>query len=368
MVWIRSILLLGFALVAWNAGAHELEASIADITIEDDRVVLDLTTNLEARLAGIAPVHEDTGEAPEAAEYDALRTLEPAALEERLRSSTEVLLSGVRVEADGEGIPLRIESVRVPEVGRTELPRDSFVRLVGDRTAANGALTVTPSELFGDLILRGTGDNLAYSEYLRAGAASAALDPGGAAERSFWDVFVQYIGVGFEHIVPLGLDHILFVVALFLASPGWRSLLIQVSAFTLAHTVTLALATLDIVRVPGSIVEPLIALSIAYVAAEALVFRRMTKWRPALVFAFGLLHGLGFASVFEDYGIPEGQLVAALLAFNIGVEIGQIAVLAACFLVVGWARERDWYRWRVAVPGALMVGAVGLFWFVERIA
>ena len=160
------------------------------------------------------------------------------------------------------------------------------------------------------------------------------------------------------------------MIGLFLYAPRARPLLLQVTAFTLAHTVTLALGTLDVVRVPGSVVEPLIALSIVYVCVENIWARgrRMGAWRPAIIFAFGLLHGLGFASVFEEYGIPDGQLVPALLAFNIGVELGQITVLAACFLLVGlWFRDRDWYRSVITVPGSILIGLIGLYWVVTRI-
>ena len=134
----------------------------------------------------------------------------------------------------------------------------------------------------------------------------------------------------------------------------------------MAHTVTLALATMGVVRLPPTIVEPLIALSIAWVAIENVLVDRLRPWRPFVVFGFGLLHGLGFAGALADVGLPAGELVPALLAFNVGVELGQLAVLAVAFLVVGpWVR-RPWYRRRLAVPASLAIAAVGLFWAVER--
>jgi hypothetical protein len=183
---------------------------------------------------------------------------------------------------------------------------------------------------------------------------------------SYWQVFVQYLGLGFTHIVPKGLDHICFVLGLFLLSTQWRPLLLQVSAFTAAHTLTLAASIYGVVRLSPSIVEPLIALSIAWVAIENLATSELRPWRTALVFSFGLLHGLGFAGVLSGLGLPRDGLLPALLSFNLGVELGQLAVLAAAFALVGLLRRRAEYRRWIVVPASLAIAAVGLFWFVER--
>lgn len=180
-------------------------------------------------------------------------------------------------------------------------------------------------------------------------------------------VFVDYLWLGFTHILPKGLDHILFVLGLFLLGTAWRPLLWQVTAFTAAHTLTLGMATYGVVRLPPSIVEPLIALSIVYVALENTRRTELGRGRLALVFGFGLLHGLGFAGVLEELGLPKGQLLNALLSFNLGVELGQLAVIALAFLAIGWARHKAWYRSRVVVPLSLAIAAVGLYWTIERI-
>ncbi|WP_422107530.1 HupE/UreJ family protein [Winogradskyella sp.] len=179
--------------------------------------------------------------------------------------------------------------------------------------------------------------------------------------------FLLFIKAGIDHIVPKGLDHILFVLGLFFSSLIFRSLLWQVTAFTLAHTITLALAALDIVQVPSTIVEPLIALSIVWVAVENCLFKKTNKWRPLIVFGFGLLHGLGFAAVLGEYGLPKGNLVPSLLAFNIGVELGQLLVLIAAAALVWFIRRKSWYRQRIQIPASIVIALVGLFWFVERV-
>ena len=186
-------------------------------------------------------------------------------------------------------------------------------------------------------------------------------------DRGWFEVAALYLKLGFEHILPRGLDHILFVLALFFASTRLRSLLIQVSVFTLAHTLTLALAALGLIRVPGNIVEPLIAVSIAFVAIENLFASGMTRWRPLVVFFFGLFHGLGFARVLQGLGLPQDQFLTALISFNVGVEFGQLTVIfAAWFLFVRFF-DRPGYRRAVVLPVSLLIALTGLWWAVQRI-
>ncbi len=182
-------------------------------------------------------------------------------------------------------------------------------------------------------------------------------------------VIRAYLELGFTHILPKGADHILFVLGIFLLSTRLKPILLQVTAFTVAHTITLALTIYGLVSLSPRIVEPLIALSIVYVAVENVVTPELRPWRVALVFAFGLLHGMGFAGVLSELGLPRSEFLPALLSFNAGVELGQLTVIAAAFLLVGLPfRQKSWYRSRVVVPGSTAIGAVGLFWFVQRVA
>jgi len=180
-------------------------------------------------------------------------------------------------------------------------------------------------------------------------------------------VITEYIYQGFVHILPQGLDHILFVLALFLLATRTSTLLWQVSAFTLAHTITLALGIFGVINLPSSLVEPLIALSIAYVAIENIYHQKLSKWRLPVVFAFGLLHGLGFASVLVQLGLPERSYVTSLLSFNVGVELGQVTVIVLALLATMWCRSKPWYRKHVVIPLSLCISAIALFWFFERI-
>ncbi|MCC6991064.1 MAG: HupE/UreJ family protein [Acidobacteria bacterium] len=180
-------------------------------------------------------------------------------------------------------------------------------------------------------------------------------------------MFSTYLSLGFEHILPRGFDHVLFISALVLASPSWRPLVWQVSAFTMAHALTLALAVTGVVQMPSAVVEPLIALSIVAVAVENIVEPHFRWRRPAMAFGFGLLHGLGLAGALVSLGLPSEDLLVSLLAFNLGVEGGQLVVVAALLAALAWCRSAAWYRARAVVPASAAIAAAGAFWCVQRV-
>ncbi len=180
----------------------------------------------------------------------------------------------------------------------------------------------------------------------------------------------DYIYQGFVHILPKGLDHILFVLALFLFAKRRSTLIWQISAFTLAHTITLALGIYGIISLPGDIVEPLIALSIVYVGLENIYRAKNNKTshtRMPIIFAFGLLHGLGFASVLADVGLPPSQYALSLISFNIGVELGQLSVIALAFISLLPFRAKGWYQTKLVLALNIAIAIVASYWVIERI-
>lgn len=201
-----------------------------------------------------------------------------------------------------------------------------------------------------------------------ASATAADAIPGAvkAGDAGWWGSFVTFLRQGFVHVLPKGLDHILFVLGLFLLSRQIWPLIYQVTCFTLAHTLTLGLATLGWVNAPASVVEPVIALSIAVVALENIFHPRYTHWRLLVVFVFGLIHGLGFAGALSELELPTGSLIVGLLGFNVGVEFGQLAVIGLALAATIAIRDAGTYRRYVVVPGSLVIAAAGLWWFVER--
>ena len=187
-------------------------------------------------------------------------------------------------------------------------------------------------------------------------------------DRGTGATFLSYLKQGFEHILPEGLDHILFVLGLFLLCRAWKPILIQVTAFTAAHTITLALATLGYVSAPADIVEPIIAASIVVIALENIFRPTYGKFRLLLVFIFGLIHGLGFAQRLIDERIPAGSLISALLGFNVGVELGQLAVIGLAIAATFWIKDETKYRRWVVIPASALIALAGVLWAIQRLS
>jgi hypothetical protein len=416
------------------ARAHEVLPAIADMEQVGDVLEFDVRLNIESFIAGIDLTETaDTNDAPQAADYDELRALDPEALKTRFEAFWPDMALKVLVLVDGVRIVPVLTGIQAGDVGNVETVRETHLQFETPFLEGSTPEIVQvgwPKE-FGTLVLRQQGVDAPYDGYLEAGAMTDPIALSGGDQASGWQTFVNYIPVGFDHIVPKGLDHILFVLGLFFLSTRMRPLLTQVSLFTLAHTITLAAAALGYVSIPGSIVEPLIAASIAYVAIENIFMRNLSPWRPVIVFGFGLLHGLGFASVLGEFGLPEGSFIPALIGFNVGVEVGQLAVIAVMFLAV-WQAIRvdrgenearqgmaiyavlvtatlalmmwdpaglsavlenpsvvflapmlmvfglcftaivlrdhlDAYRRIVSIPASVFIAVVGIYWFVERV-
>ncbi|MGB5863076.1 MAG: HupE/UreJ family protein [Sulfitobacter sp.] len=375
-------LALVLALSSTQVAAHEVVPTIADLMVNEGRAELDLQINLEAFLAGVdLDAVEDTDEAPQARDYDALRALSADALAAQAPELLEAWNALPLLVVDGVPVALESMAIVVPTGVDIELPRIAEWQLAGD-VAAGSTVTLMWPDGGGDLVLRQQGVDEPFTGLIAGGDSSPKIALGGGNSLTGWQTFGSYIPVGFDHILPQGLDHILFVLGLFFLSTHLRPLIWQVSAFTLAHTVTLALGALGLVNVPGSIVEPLIAASIVYVAVENIFARGLTRWRPAVIFGFGLLHGLGFASVLGEFGLPEDQFVPALIGFNVGVEVGQLTVIAMAFVLIWLAvlaarrasltgpeelvTEYPVMFRALSMTGSLLIAIIGIYWVIER--
>ena len=363
-------LILALSMATGPVTAHEVRPAVADVAVRALTVELTVRLTLEPMLAGMNLVGlDDTNQSPLAQVYDALRASNPTDLTAALTKAWPQLGPRFQIKAGEAVVQARLVSVTVPEVGDVSLPRDSILVLQADLPADGTAVQVGWDVEFGSLIVRqSNGDANAYAAILAGGTLSDPLPRDAVATDSAGRVFVRYIISGFEHIVPKGLDHILFVLGLFFFSLHLRPLLLQVTSFTLAHTVTLGLASLKIISVPAGIVEPLIAASIVYVAVENILGGRIGAFRIAVVFCFGLLHGLGFASVLGDVGLQDNRFVVGLIGFNIGVELGQLSVITAALLALGWPfGQKPWYRARVAIPASVLIALIGGWWTIERV-
>lgn len=182
------------------------------------------------------------------------------------------------------------------------------------------------------------------------------------------DAAILYLVLGFKHILPLGLDHILFVVSLFLLSPKLKPIVLQSTTFTLAHSVTLCLAAYNLINPPTRIIEPLIALSIVYVALENIFSPRLKPSRLGIVFLFGLIHGMGFAGALAEMGLPKNAYFTSLIMFNVGVELGQLTVIVgAWFLLAKWFSRKSYYRTALVIPLSIAIALIAGFWTIQRI-
>lgn len=182
------------------------------------------------------------------------------------------------------------------------------------------------------------------------------------------DAAALYLVLGYQHILPLGFDHILFVLSLFLLSPRLKPVLWQATAFTIAHSVTLGLAMYSVVSVPAAIIEPLITISILYVALENIFSPRLKTSRIGVVFIFGLVHGLGFAGALSGLGLPKNAYFLSLISFNAGVELGQLTVIfAAYFLLAKWFGNKPYYRKAIVIPLSSLIALIAAVWTIQRI-
>lgn len=368
-----SLVLAGLLAICLSlpASAHEVRPAIADVEVTPGQIRLDLQVTLEAMVAGIdLSGLQDTNDSPLSGYYDQLRALPPEALRAAFDGAWPRIRAGLRIESEGGPLTPELIDLRIPGIGDPDLPRDSTLIVAAPLPPGDAPVQVGWIASYGPLVVRQVGpvEGELYTGYLTGGQMSDPLPRIGTARTGALTEFGRYVGLGFTHIVPGGPDHILFVLGLFFFSLRMRALLIQVTAFTVAHTATLALAVLGVVSVSPQLVAPLIAASIVYVGLENTLGSRIGPGRTAVVFGFGLLHGLGFASVLTGIGLDPARLVAGLLAFNIGVELGQLAVIATAWLMVAvWFGDRPWYRARIEVPASLAIAAVGAWWLIERL-
>ncbi len=364
-------LFVGLTLVGFAASAHTLTPTIVTITFNQDATFdIEITLNAEALLAEIGPQHDDTNDSPNAPTYNRLRELEPNQLRAEFERFVPDMLERLDARFDDVRIPLAFKLIEIPATGDVDLERYSFIDLSGEIPAGARQFVWRYPEEYGSNVLRlrmAEADEM-RSAWLQQGEISEPFALAGElAPRSRREVIADYTVLGFTHILPLGLDHILFVLGIFLLSLQLAPILWQVSAFTVAHTITLGMTIYGLISLPTTIVEPLIAASIVYVGVENIVIGQLKPWRVAIVFCFGLLHGMGFAGVLGNIGLPESEFLTALLTFNIGVELGQLAVISLALVTVGWFRNRSWYRQRIVIPLSALIAIIGAYWTVERL-
>ncbi len=354
--------------VPGSALAHEFTITPVTLVITGDgRFQAEIGLDADALAVGL-PLETDSEQVAEA-----MRRIPEEQFEAAVEGARSAIRQDIQILFDAVPAPFEVSFPHhgTPAAADADPPTvlGILTRLTGSAPAgARGVVLQTPPryKTVSLQILTPT-ETEPYAALLDPGEASIAFPlAGSAATVPRQGVFSAYLGLGYTHIVPKGLDHILFVLGLFLLSAGWRPLLYQVTAFTVAHSVTLALSMQGIVTLPERLVETLIALSICWVAIENISTSKLKPWRVAVVFAFGLLHGLGFAGVLSELGMPEGRFLTALLSFNLGVELGQLSVVAMAFVLLGRFERLGGYRRYVVIPCSIAIAATGGWWAITR--
>ncbi len=335
-----------------SASAHEIGKTQVTATFRsDDTYAIEMAVDPDALLAKLEAL----------AGVPASGATNPVDRGRRIDALKQTFLSRTTVAFDGATAQPQFDYVEA---------QAGVIRLTGPIPPDARMFTWRSTLVFGSyaLVVKTAPNSDAVTQWLEGGRESDPFPIGAAlAETSRVAIARQYLALGFTHILPKGLDHILFVLGIFLLTTKWRSVLAQVTAFTVAHSITLGLTIYGVLSLPTSIVEPLIALSIAYVAIENLVTSELKPWRVALVFCFGLLHGMGFAGVLRELGLPRSEFMTALVTFNIGVEGGQLAVIGLAAFALAYWRSRDTYRRLIVVPASLTIAAMGVYWTIQRV-
>jgi hydrogenase/urease accessory protein HupE len=342
-------------------GAHELGTTRVAVLLHEGRTYdVEIVTDAAAL---VEKLDSSSGQ-PSPVDFP------PERLQSLLARSDASFRRRVMLAFDGSDVRPAIAYAVSPGPDAVSSPV-ATIRLTGQIPPGAGQFTWSYAWTFASyaLTVRRAADENPSTQWLEGGQSSAPFvltAPAPPVNRltTAW----RYLTLGFTHIVPGGLDHVLFVLGIYLLSGRARSVLWQVSAFTVAHSITLGLSMYGLVSVSPRIVEPLIALSIAYVAIENIFLSELKSWRVALVFAFGLLHGMGFAGALKELGLPRSEFVTALVTFNVGVEAGQLAVIGTAFALVGWScAHRSWYHSRIVVPASLLIASTAVYWTVQRL-
>jgi hypothetical protein len=347
-------LLIALVTLSARAGAHTLGLSRSEWRVESATLAVRIELARADALA-LAPSADVDADGALAASELAAEGVARRAVGERLR-----------IEAAGVACVLESATLALQEEDGVLF--DARYRCgEGARTAELGALFAVLPAGHRQAAFVHVGEAAPREALLHAGASGLALGSaeGRAEPTSRLDVARDYVVLGVEHIW-FGIDHVVFLLGLVLIGGRLRDVVAMATAFTIAHSITLALAVLELVVPSGAIIEPLIALSVAYVGVENLRGTEPEKrWR--ITAAFGLVHGFGFAGALAEVGLPQESVPLALLSFNVGVELGQLAILAAVVPLLARLHARRWFRER-AVPilsGAIVL--VGVGWFVERV-
>ncbi len=362
----RATVLLAGALALGAAPAplvapvvHDAEFTQAEVRFFRDRTfqidVMNPPDWLITTLEPLADVQSETILTGEA------RDRRLAELEGKYAEWIWLLFDGVRIEAFPEYLP----EARKGPVENSLAPPLATMRMRGKMPEGAKEFSFAFGLLADPWPMTTYGrDGAGTITWIEGPVESARLDIESLLPPPPWVVVATYLKLGYERILPNGADHILFAVGLFLVSASFLPLFAQVATFTIAHAIALALTLFGVITLRPTIVGPMIGLSIVYLASENMLKAKLERGRWGLVFALGLLFGMGVGSAFT---LPYSERSTALVGYNLGIAAAELTVIAVMFLLLGWFRKRVWYRRRVVLPISALVGVLGLYLTVTRL-
>ncbi|WXU00029.1 MAG: hypothetical protein Ctma_0734 [Catillopecten margaritatus gill symbiont] len=364
-----------FWLLVSTSIADVVKPALVEISIYPDKkveVVIDLS--LEAMMTGIGTQYKKTTDAPNSTEYDELRALTPKALRQQFKDFEAQFLQKLQLTINQQTQALHLEKAFIDIIGYKKRPRKTVLTYTTQLSKWPKTLVWQYDKTSGDSALRYQifkKDEYNWSpwQWLRNGKPSGTIDINHPEPVSKMQRLTQFIAIGFDHVIPQGWDHILFIIGMALSSLLWRKLLLLVTTFTLAHTLTLGLAMWGVVEISPRIIEPLIAFSIAYIAIENLFLNQSITRKSILVFFFGLIHGLGFATMLQSFKMTNDNFSTTLIGFNVGVELAQITIVLSVIsaLLIIRTLKLD-YRKLAVIPASILISLIGIWWGIERIA
>ena len=355
-----------------NLSAHEIKPAIVEFNKVKNQINIVLKFNAEAFLANIdASDYKDTINFSNSIKYSELRLLPGEILKEKVFESRDQIINSIFIKTSKKQLNLKLVEIDVLEEKNFEKIRFTKVYLKTEIKFIETPITFSTKKIFGPLIFKNFSNidkdtDKPQSQWLKPGNQTSKL---GSLQVKNNTTNFSILGIwnGILQIILYGFDHILFILGLFFFSHKLKPLLIQVTTFTIAHSITLIFGGLGYITISPLIIEVIIAASIIWIGFENLFRKKMKVSRLGVIFTFGLIHGLGFASMFKPKGLEGTDYYLNLLSFNIGIELGQLITLLPLIILIPLFNRLSWYRILIAMPASIIIALFGVEMFIDRI-
>ena len=356
----------------YNLSAHEIKPAIVEFNKVKNQINIVLKFNAEAFLANIdASDYKETINFSNSIKYSELRLLPREILKEKVFESRDQIINSIFIKTSKKQLNLKLVEINVLEEKNIEKVRFTKVYLKTEIKFIETPITFSTKKIFGPLIFKNFSNidkntDKPQSQWLKPGNQTSNL---GILQIKNNTTNFSILGIwnGILQIILYGFDHILFILGLFFFSHKLKPLLIQVTTFTIAHSITLIFGGLGYITISPLIIEVIIAASIIWIGFENLFRKKMKVSRLGVIFTFGLIHGLGFASMFKPKGLEGTDYYLNLLSFNIGIELGLLITLLPLIILIPLFNRLTWYRILIAMPASIIIALFGVEMFIDRI-